>query len=244
LNKPNTQTELMIQLTYKCTLDCIHCSYGGIRDCGSKYGPDVWSFLYQYKPQLIKISGGEPTLSENFDYVVRGCKETGAKVITFTNGLQEPRIHPDFYWVSLYGNRKIHNSITRADTFEKTVAFIEAHEVEYLNSPVFGRQQLKSLREMGEKLDIPLRITRMIAHGNATNVLPLYRQQRLVKSLKLDKKPHWVTCSLGMEPSRCWKKICLRPDGSTIICTALVRGLPCPFRKKISTLLWNKLFKQ
>lgn len=245
MNKTKPQTELMIQLTYECNLNCIHCSYGDIRDYPTpKWGIFVWDFLSQFNPNLIKISGGEPTLSRQWEETVRSCKHSEAKVVAFTNGTQRPTVHPDAYWVSLYGNRKIHNSITRSDTFDTTIDFIKNHKVEYLNSPVFYRGQLKSLKEMGKKLEIPLRITRLIPHGNAVDVMPIYRQQKLVKSLKLDRKPHWVTCSLGMEPPRCWKKMCLKPDGTQVVCTALVRGLQCPFRKKIPALLWNKLFEQ
>ena len=240
------RTELMIQLTYRCNLDCRHCAYGDIKnqECPmALVGLTEGAFLSMHKPQLIKLSGGEPTLSKDFEYMVRLCKGSGAKTIAFTNGTGNPKKDPDAYWVSLFGERKIHNNITRQDTFDKVIAFIKTHEVEYLNSPVFSREQLKSLKELGRKLDIPLRVTRLIPHGNAVDVLRLERQQHIVRSLELHRSPHWATCSLGFEPARCWKKMCLKPDGTTVICTALIRGLECPFRKKIPTLVWNKLFQ-
>lgn len=243
-----SKTELMIQISYKCNLNCIHCAYGDIRDLkppDTEYPPFDFQFYQKYNPKLVKISGGEPCLDPDLPGIVRTAKNWSEKVIVFTNGTLESEARPDAWWVTLYGSRRHHNRITRADTFDKTIAFIKSHDnIAYLNSPVFNRQQLKSLKEMGEKLDIPLRIVRLIPHGNMTKVLGIERQQKLVTSLKLNRKPNWITCSLGFEPSRCWKKVCLKPDGTEVICTALVRGLQCPFRKKIPALLWNELFKK
>ena len=50
--------------------------------------------------------------------------------------------------------------------------------------------------------------------------------------LELNKKPNWVTCSLGFEPPRCHQKACLKPDGRVTICTYIIRGLKCPFMGK------------
>lgn len=227
--------ELMIQISYRCNLNCIHCAYGDIKDSPSLSIETVKNFLKRHNPKIIKISGGEPTLHPLFGEVVKVCKETNAKVVSFTNGLQTPKVNPDFYWVSLYGSEQIHNWITKAKTWHKTMNFIKTHNVEYLNSPVFSWVQMASLLEISEKLDIPLRITQLLPHGQAKQlkVLPLKEQQKIVKELGLNKPPHWVTCSLGFEPPRCNKKACLKPDGTETICTYIIRGLKCPFSKEL-----------
>lgn len=235
-------TEVMIQLSYECNLHCRHCAYGDYS--GTKTNRDFswYNFLSKYNPKLIKISGGEPTLSPDWRSACNLAKYYD-KVISFTNGTQRPKYHPHAYWVSLYSTRKIHNRITQADTFDTTIDFIKNHEVEYLNSPVFSRQQLKGLMEIGRILDIPLRLTRLISHGSCNEALRIDRQRKLIESLGLNEKPNWVTCSLGYEPSRCWKKMCYKPDGTEVVCTALIRGKLCPFRRKVSSDVWSKMFQ-
>ena len=127
------KTELMIQLTYNCNLNCVHCAYGDIRNSPTLTLKQIKEFLDRHNSKLIKLSGGEPTISSIFFDAVKLCKETGAKVVSFTNGLTEPKIDPDYYWVSLYGNEKTHN-------------------VEYLNSPVFSRPQMQELKEISERI--------------------------------------------------------------------------------------------
>lgn len=241
--KDKAKTELMIQLTYQCNLDCIHCAYGDIKTPLEVDWYKAIDFLSKYNPKLIKLSGGEPTLAKNYENILQSCRHTDAKVIVFTNGLEHPKKDPDAYWVSLYGTKKIHNNITQSNTWNKTIDFIKNHEVEYLNSPIFSRAQIKSLRNLSWELEIPMRITRLLPHGSAQKVLRLKRAQKIVKSLKLHRKPNWVTCSLGFEPPRCWKKKCLKPNGQEVLCTAIIRGLGCPFRKKIPALLWEELFQ-
>ena len=187
----NPKTELMVQLTYQCNIDCVHCAYGDIRNSPEIDWCQVSDFLDKYNPKLIKISGGEPTLAKNYENVLRTClRETDAKVIVFTNGLGDPQKHPHHYWVSLYGPKKIHNQITQANTFNKTMQFIKDHEVEYLNSPLFSRAQIKSLRELSWELEIPLRITRLLPHGSAKKVLNLKRTYKIIKRAKLHQRPN------------------------------------------------------
>lgn len=232
LNTSSDRTELMVQLTYICNLNCKHCAYGDLLKTSHLIYGEIKGFLERYDPKLIKLSGGEPTITDFFPEVIKLCRSTGAKVISFTNGLKWPKIDPDAYWVSLYGKEKTHNSITRANTFSRTMKFIKSHNVEYLNSPVFNLTQMWELKELSKELDIPLRITQLLPHGNCKEVLSGFQQREIVQKLRLNRKPHWVTCSLGFEPPRCKKKMCLKPDGSEVICTYLIRGLRCPFASK------------
>jgi len=228
--------ELMIQLNYKCSLKCIHCAYGDLDIEDEISLEQVEQFLDKYpNATLIKLSGGEPTMASNFEDVVRLCKSKchNARITCFTNGLSRKKynIEPHYYWVSLYGNKEIHNSITRADTYDKTIEFIIANYpwIEYFNSPLFSLEQMKSLKEISIKMNIPLRITQLLSHGRSKDVLSTEEQRRIIYELDLHKPPNWVTCSLGFEAPRCKKKICLKPDGNTVLCTYIIRGLKCPF---------------
>jgi len=228
----NNKTELMIQISYLCNLSCIHCAYGDIKNSPVVDLDKVKDFLNRNNPEIIKISGGEPTLSDIFGDIVKLSKDTGSKVVSFTNGLSNPSINPDFYWVSVYGDKKVHNSITRASTFNKTMKFVSKHPVEYLNSPVFNKKQMKSLIGVSESLNIPLRITQLLSHGRPHEVLSTKKQIKIIEDLHLNNGWNWVTCSLGFEEPRCKKKACLKPDGTEVLCTYIIRGLNCPFMNR------------
>lgn len=225
------RTELMLQLSYKCNLNCIHCAYGDIRDSPMLTEPQIRAFLENNEPRLIKISGGEPTICAVFEDAVKICKETGAKVVAFTNGLARPKVHPDYYWVSLFGGEETHNRITQSKTFDRVMEFIRRYPVEYLNSPIFSKSQMQELQSISDRLGIPLRVTRLLPHGTPHETLSLEEQRRIVRELGLNKEPNWVTCSLGFEPPRCDQKMCIKPDGKLVVCTHIIRGLKCPFMK-------------
>lgn len=228
--------ELMIQLSYKCNLSCVHCAYGDLKGPFVEIKPErVMKFLSRNLPELIKLSGGEPTLSPSFPEIVRICRDTGAKVVTLTNGTKKPRVNPDTYWVSLYGNQEFHRMITGINNYSKVISFIKSHDVEYLNCPVFSEPQMASLQYESEKLGIPLRITQLLSHGRMKLTLPLEEQRKIVTKLGLDKDPHWPTCSLGFGAPRCSQKACLKPDGTEVICTSMIRGLKCPYARGLET---------
>lgn len=224
--------ELMIQLNYKCNLNCIHCSYGDIDSTAEAPVERAKAFLRQHpSAELIKLSGGEPTLAANFHTIAALGKATGAKLVCFSNGLGTTDPNVDAYWVSVYGNKEWHAHITRSDQYENAIAFIRHNNVEYLNSPIFSEQQIVSLIQLGDHLGIPLRITRLLPHGIPHETLSLSEQQQIVRKYSLNSEPNHVTCSLGFEPSKCNIKACLKPDGTEIACTAQIRGLKCPFWK-------------
>jgi len=225
----------MIQVTYDCNLACRHCSYGDLTLRPEVKLEEVQVFLKLHKPRIIKISGGEPTISSEFGEVVRLCKATGAKVVSFTNGTGHPLIDPDAYWVSLYGTRGWHQSITRSRTYNNVLEFIENHKVEYLCSPVFSEKQILSLNIKSTNLGIPMRITRLLPHGLASGVLSLEQQREILLRNHLVDYPNVATCSLGFAPFKCKNKACLKPDGQVIVCTSMARGTSlCPFFKEVN----------
>jgi len=223
------KSELMIQLSYNCNINCIHCAYGSNRRSPTLTLKQIENFLSRHSPKIIKISGGEPTISPIFGDTIKICKKTGAKVVSFTNGLSSPTINPDFYWVSLYGRKKTHNRITNFNGYDNVIKFIQTHNVEYINSPVFSFSQMSELKELSHELNIPLRITQLLPHGTPHKTLTLKEQQQIIYDLNLNNSNNWITCSLGFEPPRCLKKACLKPDNTETICTYIIHGLKCPF---------------
>lgn len=225
----------MVQLTYRCHLSCKHCSYGDLKERPSLDMKAVETFLDQHSPVLVKLSGGEPTISPIYPAVIEMCKERGIRVVAFTNGQQVPDIDPDAYWVSLYGERAWHSLITQNGSFDKVIKFIKTHQVDYLCSPVFSQLQIFSLEKIGKELNVPLRLSRLLEHGLGgifIPVLSLEKQRKLILDGKLNDPPNLVTCSLGFPPFKCNRKACLKADGLVIPCTSMVRGkVLCPYMR-------------
>jgi len=227
------KTELMIQLTYKCNLQCRHCSYGDLVDRPDISFEQIDLFLKKQKPVLVKLSGGEPTISPLFSDAIYLAKKCNARVISFTNGTGNPEIDPDAYWLSVYGKAEWNHKIVGKNIWNQVDSFMRSHKVDFLCSPIFNEEQVKSLVELKEYSGIPLRVTRLLPHGLTKEALSLSEQRNLVEKYGLNDPPNLATCSLGYPPFKCNRKACLRPDNTQIVCTSMVRGKNlCPYFRR------------
>lgn len=233
---------LMIQLTYKCNLNCIHCAYGDISN-NELETMDLSEFEYYVNRysgdyDVLKISGGEPTILMNInDYIDIGLKNFD-EVVLYTNALNITKTKPTKYLISFYGN-VFHPKIIVSDSnldnvylWRKIRANIlylkdEGYDVT-LNSPIFSEKQIYDAVSFAYAYDLPLRIVRMQKHGKASDidVLSIDEQMKIARRLESQFDNVYSTCSLLGEP-RCDKKLTIKPNGDKIRCTAEVRGLNC-----------------
>lgn len=123
-----------LEITYRCNLSCIHCyipkEYRNLRG----------EITYQQTRKVIKqiadvgglylvFTGGEPLLREDIFDLIAYAKKLKFVVILFTNGtLVDSNVARkiklsgvDKVEISLYGDREVHNKITKGDWFDKTV---------------------------------------------------------------------------------------------------------------------------
>ena len=79
---------LIIEITSKCNLKCIHCGYQNIEDAIISV-EDIKSIITKCIPlglKMVMLSGGEPTLYNSLKEILLFCKTVSLKTKIATNG--------------------------------------------------------------------------------------------------------------------------------------------------------------
>lgn len=124
------------ELTLACNLNCGHCgSSAGTRREGeldTLQALSVVDQLAELDCELITLSGGEPTLREDWDVIARAIHGHGVKVNMVTNGVRMDKAMAQRaidaglcnVAVSIDGPQAIHDSLRGARAFERSTAGI------------------------------------------------------------------------------------------------------------------------
>ncbi len=126
------------ELTLRCNLRCVHCgsSAGGPR--GAELSTEECLALVEQladlECQLVSLSGGEPTLRDDWETIAAALDRRGVLVNMVSNGTliddELARRMKDSALcnvaVSLDGPRDVHEQIRGEGTFDRTVGGLEA----------------------------------------------------------------------------------------------------------------------
>ncbi len=220
---------LMVQLTYDCNMDCVHCAYGDSLEYGIMSIQSFREILSKYGEEydVLKISGGEPTILSKIESYLSYADEYFDRTILYTNGTHLGDLDYDGdYLVSYYGHQWMIDSIV--DKIEEHQEGPLSDRIT-LNTPVFNAVQLFDAAHDAKELGFPLRIVKLQPHGQANNnleVLPYEEQCSIARDVLEEYRDTYVTCSLFGEP-RCDDKLTIKPDGTETGCTAEIKGLKC-----------------
>jgi len=172
--------ELLLELSYACNFNCIHCSSAG---CTGKI---ELSDLDDFKEviddiDVVRLSGGEPLLLPNLNEFVDYFYDRGIKVILYTNGsLPIPK---DIYhklhktYLSLYSDDRTQTFITKNGlSFGDCIISIEEHPNVVLCSPMFSLLNAVKVIGIARKYDLEVRFTALLNHGACNFALPIEEQ--------------------------------------------------------------------
>jgi MoaA/NifB/PqqE/SkfB family radical SAM enzyme len=124
-------------LTHRCNLDCIHCYLRDDRDRAELTTTD-WLGLIDQAAEVgavwLTLTGGEPTLREDFSVVYRHAKRRGLLVTVMTNGSVLDDLLPVFEaWpphcvdVSIYGyDRETYLQVAGHDVRDSVFEAVDA----------------------------------------------------------------------------------------------------------------------
>ncbi|MEM2760457.1 MAG: radical SAM protein [Nitrososphaerales archaeon] len=119
-----------------CNLHCNHCYWWLNRKNDEELTAEDWRVIIRntFKKQhvlLVTLVGGEPTIRP--DIIEVFCEEMPRRVCVVTNGTYPLKRFENlyFYWVSLDGTEKIHDSIRGKGSYEKTRQNI----IDYISGP-------------------------------------------------------------------------------------------------------------
>jgi Fe-coproporphyrin III synthase len=120
-----------------CNLHCTHCYWWlNRKNENNEMGAEKWREIIKktFKKQrifVVTLVGGEPTLRPDIIHVF--CQEMPKRVCVVTNGTYPLKRFENlyFYWISLDGTEKVHDSIRGEGSYSKTRQNI----LDYISSP-------------------------------------------------------------------------------------------------------------
>ncbi len=236
--------ELLLEISYKCNLRCIHCSSIGINpECQIKIG-DIPNLVNLDEINVVRLSGGEPSLLYDLDSYINFLKDHNTKVIVQTNGYNELSKSTlrlaDEIWVSLYGNECIHDFIVQKrgvyNKVNENLEFYSNYISEFskakivIQSPIFNEKQLISLSYQmntglwNKNFNTELRLFSLLNQGRCNYALSIDEQKKIFNLLQYKYHATNITCSL--DPIKCdyESKLVLKPDGSLFNCASHKHG--------------------
>lgn len=228
-------SELLCELSYKCGLNCLHCSSTGCE--GKQLDVETIPEWILRKVDTVRISGGEPTELPHDDLLDINTyfKSRGLKTILQTNGYNYERCEEIFeavdeIHVSLYGEQDIHEFITRTRrSFDYAKTVLQWYKNASIVTPLFNLQQVHQVATIGEKLNVPVRITSLVNQGRCNIARPIEKQRADAHFLTHFFKNVELTCSLTDVPCQYEEKYVIKPDGSIMNCASTKQVIKtCP----------------
>jgi len=79
--------KLAIPITYRCNLDCKYC-YAWFLKRKDMPLSQIRKVIRNFRGEYVCLSGGEPTLREDLEYIIRLVRNAGKRALLVTNGLK------------------------------------------------------------------------------------------------------------------------------------------------------------
>lgn len=153
--------QIYILLTNNCNLSCSHCIRTDKSNTTlSKQELNILFKNVDFSNNQIILTGGEPSLHPDFNYVLEKASEQAKKITICTNGInnyyfekiRNLNIHLQF---SIDGSRKYHNKIRGLDSFDKIIENIQLaqkYNISHSISTVVNKLNINSINEMLDDL--------------------------------------------------------------------------------------------
>jgi MoaA/NifB/PqqE/SkfB family radical SAM enzyme len=120
------------EITSGCNLNCLHCnaSSKSSNDLTTTEAMELAKELVKLKPQIVSLTGGEPTTREDWPILAKILGDGGVKTQIITNGtnITQKFIENvkssgvELVWISIDGPQNIHDSMRGSDgVFSKAI---------------------------------------------------------------------------------------------------------------------------
>ena len=153
--------QIYILLTNNCNLSCLHCIRADKSNTTlSKQELEILFKNIDFSKNQIILTGGEPSLHPDFNYILQKVSEQAKKITICTNGInnyyfekiKNSNIHLQF---SLDGSREYHNKIRGLDSFDKIIENIQLaqeYNISHSISTVVNKLNINSVNDMLDNL--------------------------------------------------------------------------------------------
>lgn len=155
--------QIYMLITDRCNLNCKMCIRGKNKGLDIDYNIfSDFSFINELSESEVVITGGEPTIHENFiDIVEHTCKFAKNVAVT-TNGTLDYYIEPLknkknlIFQVSLDGHEEVHDNIRGYGSYKKTINTLkklDCNKVKYSVASVVNKKNKDSIIDLIPILD-------------------------------------------------------------------------------------------
>lgn len=183
---------VLIELTYKCNLKCIHC-YADKKDYCKELSANKWKQiideLYDLKVMFLSFSGGEAYLKNEFFEILEYASLKGFVIDVFSNGTLYTKedikkmydLNIRMLHVSLYSSdAKIHDSITQTEgSFQKSLSTIFFAKKTGLNVNIKSvlmkenQTEARKLRNLTDNIGVSLQTGLSVSPTYSDNMKPI-----------------------------------------------------------------------
>lgn len=256
---------VVLEITERCNLACLHCYQGkGGKELDRKELKSILDDLEASGTMKLTLTGGEPTLREDFPEILSYCHRKGFATTLFTNAMHLPgnvrkailETPPFAIECSLYGaSAETHDAITcRSGSFQDTVENIKWMIEKGLRVIVksvllsLNYREIDSLRDlcrgMGIMFHPTFRIFPSRDPGRAPERFRLKNEEirTLIKERKQTFPEHQEGNDAFSEELICnagRQACCISADGKVYPCVAL-RWECGSLRKQTFPEIWNR----
>lgn len=202
--------ELTLEITNKCVQQCPWCSSSSIPNGILTSRETLLHLLKKYRVDcdVVRFSGGEPTLHPSLPDLLFYAKRLEYRVILLTNGLKMNRAleSVDEYWINVVNEK----SLLEALVLKHTDKVVGLHAVLVKGNEEWVRRSLNT----SLLYNIPVRLLILQKQGRGTSCEPL----DLIS---------WT----GDKGCNLENKITITPHGKAVTCSALKYG-KCSLREE------------
>lgn len=222
------EIELLLEITYKCNLNCVHCSSNNYNKEITINDLEKIINLIDNNINIVRISGGQPTLNNDLLDIIKFFREKEIKVILqhngYTNLPNDILKNINEINLSLYSDKEVHNFITMNNcSYDKIIKFIEKYYKIIpitLCSPIFSLTDCIKVINNAKYYQLNLRFTSLLNHGKCNFAKSISEQIKIYnecKKLYYKIIPH---CSLELNVCNCYNKYVINPNLELFKCAS------------------------
>lgn len=147
-----------LNLTYRCASKCIYCNYPNLEE-GKEYEMSTGQILKlidemaEAGTKKLQLTGGEPLLRKDIGNIIHHAKKRGIFTGVSASGIFIPECIDnikdlDIIFISLDGERNVHNYLRGKGSYDKAIRAIEILKKNNINvwtTTVINKKNMKSI---------------------------------------------------------------------------------------------------
>lgn len=198
----------IIELTYSCNLNCIHCyipeEYRRRNELPTEEFKKVILDIAELGGLYLVFSGGEPLLRKDIFELIKFSKKLNFVVVVFSNGslitkniakkLKDSGV--DKVEVSIYGQELIHDKFVKKRVFKKVeeaLALLKEYKINFALKTVltkYNYDEYEKIVDLAKRFDVVLKTDLFISpkiNGKKDNLKLLLEDSKILRFLRENK---------------------------------------------------------